>query len=142
MSKAPPHGISIPVEILDVHDGDTVTVRRVGSNLQLKIRLLDNWAPEISIRGLAKQFSEAKQAKILKAGAKAKEALQALISNASKFTLFLPFATIREDNIFDMVTMGRVLGYVYADDTDVSEYLVQHGLSYTTKDGLVNADLG
>lgn len=140
--KKPPHGISFPVVVRNVHDGDTVKLSRVGSDLEFPVRLLDNWAPETTIRGNASEFSEAKKARILAAGERAKEALQGLIDNAKSFTVLIPFDQIRDKNVFDLFTMGRILGYLFADDVDVSEYLVQHGLSFRTKEALQEAGLG
>lgn len=113
---APPHGISARCEIIDVHDGDTLTAR---VTYDVRVRLLDCWAPEV--RGVEKE-----------AGLRSRGVLAAM-ALGKKGTLFVPTQEAqRPDDVF---SFGRVLGSVWIDgeDADVSSQMVDSGFATKTK---------
>lgn len=106
----PAHGWSTSCVVDRVLDGDTieVTVTR-----RLRVRLLDCWAPEV--KGVEKPQG-------LKSSQHLKE-----IALGVNGTLFIPTEDAR--NMGDILTLGRVLGHVWIDGSDLSlsELQVQSG---------------
>jgi len=78
----------MPVELVRVRDGDTLVVRRKGSDLEWPVRLLDCWAEEKHTAG----------------GREAKAYLEATIAN-EELSLFVPFDGI-ERTVMDLFTPG------------------------------------
>lgn len=138
----PPIGLCVPVKVFDVHDGDTCTVSRVGSELKAPVRLLDVWAPEISIRGNAMRFEKAKQVQILEAGTRARVAFIDIVDAAKEFRFFVPFSLLDNLRITDLFTFGRMLGHLYADGKHVGQMLIDKGVAFATKAELERAGLG
>lgn len=102
---APPLGWTTHCKIERVLDGDTVAVV---VERRLTVRLKDCWAPEIRRPG----------------GEEAKAALKQLLPMGSEATLFVP--TNRADNLAELLTFGRVLGYLFSvDGKDVSDEMVK-----------------
>lgn len=97
----PQHGWSSPCVVDRVLDGDTieVTVTR-----KLRVRLLGCWAPEI--HGEEKPL-----------GLKSLQHLKEL-ALGSTGTVFIPTEDAR--NMGDILTLGRVLGHVWIDGSDIS----------------------
>lgn len=101
-------------KIIDVHDGDTVTVL---VQKELKIRMLDCWSPELNE----------------KRGAEARDHLKSLVNNGDEVTVEIPLET----NVSRSLTFGRFLGIIYKDidkdgeDENLSEEMVKSG--YATK---------
>lgn len=139
--KRPLAGISVPVATKPewVTDGDTIRVHRLGSEYHFPVRLLDCWAPETAIRGNARAFPALKQAKILSAGQECKQAMKQLLEENSDLMLLIPFGEGRD--IMDLVTLGRVLGHVWAGPHHVASYLIEKGLAFETKEKLITAGL-
>lgn len=109
--KQPPTGWTTPCVVVDVYDGDTVVV---DVTRRIRVRLLDCWAPEI--RGGTEAEKEL--------GRRAKEKLESFIGDAQAVVLHVP----TEDNdAKDWMTMGRVLGRLFADQKDVSVEMVKAG---------------
>lgn len=105
-------------EVIAVHDGDTLTIR---VTRDIRVRLLDCWAPETHMDG---RLPEAKQAAEKKAGLKAKEDLKAL-ALGKPVILQVPTS----EDLLKSTTMGRVLGRVWleGDDESLSEKQVKSG---------------
>lgn len=111
----PAHGWSTPCLIDRVIDGDTieVTVTR-----KLRVRLLDCYAPEV--KGAEKPQ-----------GVKSSDHLKALALGATG-TLFIPTEDAR--NMGDILTLGRVLGHVWIDGSDLSLSELQVQSGHATKE--------
>lgn len=107
----PALGVSLPARVVDVHDGDTLTVR---VTFCADIRLLDCWARELKEPG----------------GSQARDALVEL-ANGKSCVLTVPFEGAK--TIGDVLTFGRVLGRVRIDGVDASEWMVQNGFAGRTK---------
>jgi endonuclease YncB( thermonuclease family) len=100
-------GLTLPGNVLDVHDGDTVTVevRRT-----LRIRLLDCWAPELRDAG----------------GLEAKRYLETLIEGKD---VTLQIDLEADGRFGDKMSFGRVLGRILVDGKDVSELMIEAGFA-------------
>lgn len=101
--RRPAAGITIPVEVDRVHDGDTVYVRRHGSNVVYHVRLLDCWAPELNTP----------------AGKKSKQYAEELLKQAKEIYLTVYFGNLNGDYIDaigKLTSMGRVLGDIWIDE--------------------------
>lgn len=111
----PAHGWSTSCLVDRVIDGDTVevTVTR-----KLRVRLLDCWAPEIHGAEKPEGMKSANHLKELALGANG--------------TLFIPTEDAR--NMGDILTLGRVLGYVWIDGSDISLSELQVQSGHATKD--------
>ena len=111
----PEHGLSVACQIVDVHDGDTVTVE---ITRRIRVRLLDCWAPEV----IGREKPE---------GLKSRDALRALALRKMG-TLYIP--TEGNDQLGDVMTFDRVLGHIWLDE-DPSENLSQKQVrkSYATR---------
>lgn len=102
--------------IIDIHDGDTVTVV---IEKELKIRLLNCWSPELS---------EEK-------GIEAREYLKTLIKNGDEVIIKIPL----EMDVGKSLTFGRFLATIYKDLNDdgaaenISEEMVKSGHATKTK---------
>ena len=111
-SVPPEPAITVPCEIVEWHDGDTPTVR---ITLDVRVRLLDCWAPEVvtkdaaeKARGFASRDHAAKRWPV-----------------GSKAVLNIPIADM--DRFDDAITMGRVLGEIYVGDENISAEQVKAG---------------
>ena len=102
----PVPGVTIPVEIIEVYDGDTVTIRYT---VEQRVRLLDCWAPEIRTTDAAEKergFAARDYLRTL-------TGVQSKTSPPTKALLHVPLSdATRVDDVF---TLGRVLGHVYLD---------------------------
>jgi len=94
---SPPIGLTLQGKVIDVTDGDTV--KFVPDPIIINVRLIDCWAPE----------------KNTEDGKKSKENLEILIDQ-KKGTLFIPFSD--KNKLSDMLSLDRLLGYVYNDDRE------------------------
>jgi len=136
--SAPRAGIVLPCEIVEWHDGDTGTVR---VTIDVRVRLLDCWAPEIKGRALREEerkLSPETQTEILGQIAREKqrglESLKSVSQIApigSRGQLEIPFAGAERSD--DLFTMGRVLGRVWVNGKDVSALQVNSGHATATK---------
>ncbi len=109
--------ISIPCEVVEVYDGDTMTVR---VSLDMQVRLLDCWAPELKTRDQSDKVK----------GIAAREHLQKLAPVGSKAQLTIP---LTGDRLDDILTFGRVLGRVSVNGRDLSEQQVKAGHAKVSK---------
>jgi endonuclease YncB( thermonuclease family) len=118
--NAPKAAITLPCEVIEWHDGDTGTVR---VTLDVRVRLLDCWAPEI--RG--KNVTAVEKAK-------GQESLKSVLNLApvgSKGMLEIPLDGY--DRTDDAFTMGRVLGRVWINGKNISASQVDSGHATAVK---------
>lgn len=115
--KAPPTGWTTPCDVVDVYDGDTVTVEVTRS---LKVRIKDLWCAEV--RGGTPESKEA--------GLAARDFLSSLLADANQIVLHVPF---EDEDFKDRMTFGRVLGHLFADGQDVSEIMINAGHGTETR---------
>lgn len=101
----PPRGLTTGVELVEVHDGDTV---RVKISYEIDVRLLDCWAPELKEAG----------------GIEAAVFLRNLLIDAKELTLHVPASGRRR--LGDLLTLSRVRGRLFTPDgRDASEVMVE-----------------
>jgi endonuclease YncB( thermonuclease family) len=115
--KQPPTGWTTPCTVVDVYDGDTVVV---DVTRRLRVRLTGLWCDEI--RGGTAETKAAGQA--------AKAALEDFLADAKAVVLHVPF---EDDDFKDRLTMGRVLGKLFADGKDISVEMVEAGYGTAEK---------
>lgn len=110
-AEPPPLGITSRATVDRVIDGDTVDVV---IQLKVRVRLLDCWAPET--RGESKPQ-----------GDRSKAAMERLLPVGSDVVLYVP--TDDSSSLADLLTFGRVLGYLWQDGSKqhVSEIMVESG---------------
>jgi endonuclease YncB( thermonuclease family) len=135
---APRAGIVVPCEIVEWHDGDTGTVR---VTVDIRVRLLDCWAPETKGRKLTdseKKLTKAEQLAIVNAiNAEKQRGLESLKSVSqiapigSRGYLEIPFAGVERSD--DLFTLGRLLGRVWINGNDVSRSQVESGHAKAVK---------
>lgn len=137
-ADAPKPGLTAPCEVVEWHDGDTCTVR---VTIDVRVRLLDCWAPEVHGRSMTeaeKKLPPEKQKEIQRQITNEKQRGNDSKASAMKFApvgssgvLEIPFDGIhRSDEAF---TMGRVLGRVWIGGKDVSALQVASGHATATK---------
>jgi endonuclease YncB( thermonuclease family) len=121
LAAQPPLGHAVAIEVVDVIDGDTITVKIV---LLSRVRLLDCWAPE------TRTGDEHEK----RAGLRAKAALQQLAAGR-KGVLFVP--TSGAQRLGDVWSFDRVLGQVWLDGDreTLSAHQVGRRLASSTKGG-------
>lgn len=123
-------GITVPVELVDVRDGDTVEVKLRGSHYVWAIRLRDCWAPELH-KGPIEHRALAR---------KAKEIAREILTGADPgdLRLFIPWPAASEGpiNLLGLATFDRVVGFIYVGPSQtLNRMLVNMGLASTTKEG-------
>jgi endonuclease YncB( thermonuclease family) len=117
--KQPPLGWTTPVKLVRVLDGDTV---EVVVERKLIIRISDLWCEEIR-GGTAKEKA---------VGFAAKSHAIKLVTDAGQLVLHVPI----EDNDFkDRLSMGRVVGKLFADEQDIAISMIEDGHGTATKKG-------
>ena len=109
----PEPNITLPCEVISVHDGDTLSVDVI---VRANVRLLDCWAKELREEG----------------GPFARNAL-AELALGRKGVIQIPL--LNADNLADLLTFGRVLAKVWVDgsDKDLSSQMVERGLAMVEK---------
>jgi len=119
---APDPGWTTKATVKEVYDGDTIVVT---VSREMRIRLLDCWAPEVRTKNKAEK----------KKGFASRDRLRATLPIGSEITLQIP-THVEEDGtvqIQDVLTMGRFLGRVWSEQgIDVSADQVSKGVA--TKD--------
>lgn len=103
-AQQPTPQFALPCKIVEVYDGDTVTVELT---IKARIRLLDCWAPELRDTG----------------GKASRDAIKQFEGKTGLLQVPLTGAN-RLDDVF---TFGRVLGYVLVDGKSISELQVTSG---------------
>lgn len=106
----PLEGMAKKVTIVRVVDGDTLDVQ---ITLEIRVRLLDCWAPETRTRDLDEKAR----------GMASKQYLQGLVEDGSA-VLYVPWES---NKISDVFTFGRVLGHVWTEGVNLSEEMVRAG---------------
>ena len=109
--EQPPLGLTKPIKIYEVIDGDTVKGK---IEIDVTIRLDGYDAPEIR----QPKTPEEKQR-----GVAAKQFLKSIISGDA--VLHVPFT--EQQRFVDITTLGRVIGRVFVDGKDISELMVKEG---------------
>ena len=104
----PEPGINTRCKVVDVYDGDTLTVE---IKYTVKVRLLDCWAPEV--RGENKEE-----------GFKSRDHLRKIVLNKEAI---LSVPSEKANSLDDLFTFGRVLGYIWVDGKNVSKTMVEDG---------------
>lgn len=110
--------IVVPCEVVEVYDGDTVTVRLT---INVRVRLLDCWAPEVKTKdGTEKAY-----------GIHARETLKELV-DGEKCLLTVPLENV--DRLDDVFTFGRVLGDLrLLNGLDAADEMVRMGAAAREK---------
>ena len=103
--------LRVPCHVIEVVDGDTLTVE---VKLQVRVRLIDCWAPE---RNTAQ-------------GKVAKQHMQQLAHDKAGL-LEVPWSP--RGRLDDMFTFGRLLGRVHVEGQDVGRQMVEVGLATEKK---------
>lgn len=117
MAEQPRGQISVPCEVVEVYDGDTMTVR---VSVDVRVRLLDCWAPELKTKDQAEKVK----------GIASMKHLRGLAPVGSKAQLTIP---LNGDRLDDVLTLGRVLGRVSVDGKDLAEQQVKANHARTSK---------
>lgn len=116
-SQPPVPQVTVPCKVVDVYDGDTVTVE---VRMRVRVRLLDCWAPEV------------------KGGEKAwgiqSKAVMARLADGKDAVLQVPLDGA--DRLDDVLTFGRVLGRISIDGKDVSRAMCDEGAAFATNSEL------
>ena len=99
-------------QVKKVIDGDTVDVT---ITRKIRVRLKDCWAPETRTRD-----SKEKQR-----GMASKKHLEKMLKKNKHVVLHIPGD--KEGDIKDIFTFGRVVGYIFVDEQDVSSEMVSVG---------------
>ncbi|MBK8916449.1 MAG: hypothetical protein IPM64_17930 [Phycisphaerales bacterium] len=94
----PPLGLTKACRVVRVVDGDTLDVE---VRYQLRVRLLDCWAPESRTKDLTEKDR----------GLASKEHLEQLAPAGSQAVLFVPGSA--DGSLGELLTLGRVLGHVW-----------------------------
>ena len=128
----------VPCEVVEWHDGDTGTVRVTA---EIRVRLLDCWAPEVTGRRLTeaeKKLPPEKQREILERIATEKQrgldslnSIQRMAPVGTKGQLEISLAGVERSD--DLFTLGRVLGRVWVDGQDLSARQVAAGQAKSAK---------
>ena len=114
--------ISLPCEIVEVYDGDTVTAR---VTIDIRVRLLDCWAPEIKTKNLKeKELGLASKAAAVQLAEKKKGTLTIPLDQAARLD--------------DLFTFGRLLGDVWIEGeaASLADQLDRSGHAKRTKQEL------
>ena len=105
--QAPPSPVvRLPVIVTEVYDGDTVKVLPA---LEIRVRLLDCWAPELRDAG----------------GPEAKAHLKQLVEKNGQLLIEVPIY----DSLSKSISFGRLLGRIYRDDVDLGAQMVKDGFA-------------
>lgn len=120
VTEMPQPAITSRIRVVDVYDGDTVTVELVR---RARVRLLDCWAPEIRTR-----IATEKQR-----GLQARDYLKSLAEGKAGV---IQIPTDQADRIGDVTSMGRILGNIWVEGVgNLSTAMVSAGHATHTKEG-------
>lgn len=111
--------INLPCRVVEVYDGDTVTVR---VTMDVRVRLLDCWALEVKTRDKTEK----------QRGFESKQRMKEL-ADGRHGLLVVPLSGV--DRLDDVFTFGRILGRIYIEGNpdDVSSIMVRDGYATKTK---------
>lgn len=128
--QTPRSGWSTPAKVVDVHDGDTLTVE---VTRQITVRIKDCWAPEIGKRNGTRKVSDEERIR----GEQARDELdRLLLQHDDVVMLFVP--TSVESGSIDAevdLTFGRVVGEVWAGGMNIGDEMVRRGFATAKKKG-------
>ena len=125
--EQPPAGLTTKVVVTNVVDGDTIDVQIIKT---IRVRLKDCWCPETRTRDL----EEKEKGLAAKAHIKTLLGEQELYFGESKYKkAILHIPADEEDDIKDILTLNRILGYIFVDGQDVSSKMVADGHATKTK---------
>lgn len=114
LADTPKPSLNLPCEIIEVYDGDTLTVRVA---IDIRVRLLNCWAEELH-----------------KGGKASKEHLQKIAPPGTTSILEIPLGgATRLDDLF---TFGRVIAHVHCNGISLTEEQIASGHAYETKEEL------
>lgn len=110
----PEPAITLPCKVVSVHDGDSLTAV---VTMQMQIRLLDCWAPEVTGAEKPKGLVSAEKLRSM--------------ADGKTGTLTIPL----HDSLQKSLTFGRVLGRIHIDgqDKDLSTQMVEGGWATKSK---------
>ncbi len=107
-------GLSVNAEVVNVHDGDTLTVEL---RFRVPIRIRDLWAPEINEPG----------------GIASREALKTLLPLGERCVVFVP--SKNPLLLMDCVSLGRMVGDVFTrDGVKVADLMIGAGYGTPKKE--------
>ena len=125
--EQPPAGLTTKVIVTNVVDGDTIDVQIIKT---VRVRLKDCWCPETRTRDL----EEKEKGLAAKAHIKTLLGEQELYFGESKYKqAILHIPADEDDDIKDILTLNRILGYIFVDGQDVSSKMVADGHATKTK---------
>ena len=125
--EQPPAGLTTKVVVTNVVDGDTIDVQIIKT---IRVRLKDCWCPETRTRDL----EEKEKGLAAKAHIKTLLGEQELYFGESKYKqAILHIPADEDDDIKDILTLNRILGYIFVDGQDVSSKMVADGHATKTK---------
>ena len=125
--EQPPAGLTTKVVVTNVVDGDTIDVQIIKT---VRVRLKDCWCPETRTRDL----EEKEKGLAAKAHIKTLLGEQELYFGESKYKkAILHIPADEEDDIKDILTLNRILGYIFVDGQDISSKMVADGHATKTK---------
>ena len=125
--EQPPNGLTTRVVVTNVVDGDTIDVEIVK---KIRVRLKDCWCPETRTKDLEKKEK----------GLAVKDHVEILLGKQELYfgepkykEAILHIPADEEDDIKDILTMNRILGYIFVDGQDISSKMVADGHATKTK---------
>ena len=125
--EQPPAGLTTKVVVTNVVDGDTIDVQIIKT---IRVRLKDCWCPETR----TKDLEEKEKGLAAKAHIKTLLGEQELYFGESKYKqAILHIPADEDDDIKDILTLNRILGYIFVDGQDVSSKMVADGHATKTK---------
>ena len=120
-APCPPRGLTVDADVINIVDGDTLDVR---ISYDLRVRLLDCWAPETRTLDLNEKVR----------GLQSKAHMHTLI-DARRVRVHLPST----GRFTDLVAFDRVLGHVWRlrdgkpEDQNISVMMVEAGFAKAEK---------
>ena len=106
--EVPAAAIAVPCRVIEVVDGDTVTVE---VTLRMRVRLKDCWAPELREEG----------------GPESRDHMRRLALDQDAVLLVDLEGARRLDDVF---TFGRIVGSIYVDGKDASQQQIEAGHAF------------
>lgn len=117
--KMPPLGWTTPVKFVRALDGDTI---EVVVERKLIIRVSDLWCEEV--RGGTPEEKAV--------GFAAKDHVIKIVEDAESLVLHVP---MQDEDFKDRLSLGRIVGKLFADSEDISVTMIEDGHGTATKEG-------